>query len=129
MFGTLPAYGFLCRHVKQLKLQNVTLATSSPDRRHAIIFDDVEQGVIESLDAPYAPDAVGMICLKDSSHVFIRNCQPASDTELFLDVRGAQAKNIMLFSNDLSGVENAVLKAADVPESAVVMMANNLSQE
>lgn len=129
MFGTLPAYGFFCRHVKQLKLRNVTLATSTSDERHAIVFDDVEQGVIESLDAPYASDGAGMICLNDSSHVSIRNCQPAGGTELFLDVRGPKAKRVMLFSNDLSGVENVVLKAAEVPESAVVMKANNLSQE
>jgi len=42
MFGTLPAYGFYCRHVKNLKFQNIRLATSAADYRHAMVFDDVQ---------------------------------------------------------------------------------------
>jgi len=129
MFGTLPAYGFFCRHVKNLKLQNVRLGISTPDYRHAIVFDDVEHAVIESLDASYAPNAAGMMRLDDSNHVCIRNCQPPSDTELFLYLRGTQTKNIMLFANDLTGVKDIVHKAADVPASALVLKANYPSQE
>jgi polygalacturonase len=129
MFGTLPAYGFFCRHVKNLKFQNVKLKTSIPDHRHAIFFDDVEHAVIESLDAPYASGSAGMIHLDDSRHVYIRNCQPPTGTELFLDIRGPLTKNISLFANDLSGVKDIIHKAADTPESAVVLKANYLSQK
>jgi hypothetical protein len=129
MFGNLPAYGFFCRHVEDIKFQNVKLETSTPDHRHAIVFDDVEQAVIESFDAPYTAGAAGVISLNDSRHVYIRNCQPPTGTELFLDVRGSRTKNILLSANDLSGVKNIIRKAADTPESAVVLKANYLSQE
>jgi polygalacturonase len=129
MFGDLPAYGFFCRHVKNIKFQNIKLNTATPDHRHAIVFDDVEHVVLESLGAPYAADSAGTIRLDNSKHIYIRNCQPPADTELFLDVDGPQTKNIVLFSNDLSGVKDIVHKTSDVPESAVVLKANYLSKE
>jgi len=129
MFGDLSAYGFFCRHVKNLKFQNIKLNTSKPDHRHAIVFEDLEHVVLESFDAPYAADSAGMIRLDNSRHVYIRNCQPPAGTELFLDIHGSKTKNIVLFANDLSGVKKIVHKAADTPESAVVLKANYLSQE
>jgi hypothetical protein len=129
MFGDLSAYGFFCRHVKNLKFHNIKLKTSAPDHRYAIVFNDVEHAVVESLDAPYAADSAGMIRLDDSRHVYIRNCQPPVGTELFLDIRGPRTKNIVLFASDLSGVKEIAHKASDVPESVVVLKANYLSQE
>lgn len=41
MFGILPAYGLYGRHVRNLRLENVQLVTTSPDARPATIFDDV----------------------------------------------------------------------------------------
>jgi len=129
MFGALPAYGFFCRHVKNLRFHNVKLETSTPDHRHAIVLDDVEHADLESLDAPYAPSAAGMIRLNNSRHIYIRNCQPPSGTELFLEIQGAGTKNIWLFANDLSGVKNIAKKDADVPGSALILKANHHSQD
>ena len=50
MFGTLPAYGLYCRHIKDLKLLNVELRTVRPDQRKAIVFDDV-QDVVEAVQS------------------------------------------------------------------------------
>ncbi|MBN2269691.1 MAG: glycoside hydrolase family 28 protein [Sedimentisphaerales bacterium] len=71
MFGTLPAYGFYCRHVDNLQFQNIRLATSAPDYRHAVVFDDVHSATIDSLDAPSAPDAAEVIRLIDSTDIRI----------------------------------------------------------
>jgi hypothetical protein len=92
-------------------------------------LEDVEHTVIESLDAPYASGSAGMIHLNDSGHVYIRNCQPTTGTELFLDISGPRTKNIVLLANDLSGVKDIVNKASNTPESAVVLKANYLSQK
>ena len=51
MFGTLPAYGFYCRHVRGLRLQNVRLQTAEEDGRHAIACDDVSGLTISGLEA------------------------------------------------------------------------------
>jgi hypothetical protein len=129
MFGTLPAYGFFCRHVKGLKFQNIRLETLSEDYRYAIVFDDVDEAVIDSLDAPFASRAAGMIRCTNSQNIFIRNCRPPNLTELFLDLNGSLTKNIMLLSNDLSGVKEIANSSDDVSESALILKANQLPKE
>jgi hypothetical protein len=44
MFGELPATGFFARHVKNLEMTNVEIATEKKDARPAFWFADV-QGV------------------------------------------------------------------------------------
>ena len=39
MFGTLPAYGFYCRHVLGLQLHNIEVRPKRPDFRSALICD------------------------------------------------------------------------------------------
>jgi len=75
MFGRLSAYGLYCRHIKGLKLFNVELQLEKPDQRHAVVFEDVEDGLIDCLDAPLSPDAGEMIRLTDVKKVFIRDKQ------------------------------------------------------
>lgn len=41
-FGVLPAYGFYARHVKDLKLANITTAVQKEDLRPAAVFVDVD---------------------------------------------------------------------------------------
>lgn len=41
MFGTLPAYGFYCRHARGLRLHNLDLSVDREDGRPAIIVEDV----------------------------------------------------------------------------------------
>jgi polygalacturonase len=129
MFGTLPAYGFFCRHVNGLRFHNLRFETSAPDYRHAVVFDDVDEAVIDSVDAPFASNAAGMIRCTNSRNILIRNCQPPGGTELFIDLRGYQTKDILLLSNDLSRVKEIANLAADVPESALVLQANQLPEK
>ncbi len=75
MFGKLSAYGFYCRHVKGLKLFNVQLQLEKPDRRHAVVLEDVEDAFIDCLDAPLSPGADTMIRLTNVKKVFIRDKQ------------------------------------------------------
>jgi polygalacturonase len=129
MFGTLPAYGFFCRHVNGLTFQNVGLETSSEDYRHAIVFDDVDGTVVDSLDAPFASGAAGMIRCTNSRNILIRNCQPTNPTELFLELNGTRTKNILLLSNDLRYVRKIANSSEDVSESALFLKANQLPKK
>jgi polygalacturonase len=72
MFGKLSAYGLYCRHVKGLKLFNVQLQLEKPDQRHAVILEDVEDALIDCLDAPISPDTAKIIHFTDVKNVFIR---------------------------------------------------------
>jgi len=126
MFGTLPAYGFFCRHVTGLRFQNLRLQTSAADYRHAVVLDDVKDTVLDSIDAPFATGAAGMILCANSQDILIRNCRPPVGTELFLDLRGQQTKNILLSSNDFGRAKEISRLGADVSESALALQANHL---
>jgi polygalacturonase len=73
MFGKLSAYGFYCRHVRGLKLLNVQLQLARPDPRHALVLDDVDDALVDCLDAPHTPGAETAIQLTDVKNVFIRD--------------------------------------------------------
>jgi len=75
MFGKLSAYGLYCRHVKGLKMLNIQLQLEKPDQRHAVVFEDVEDALIDCLDAPLSPGTGEMIRLTDVKKVFIRDKQ------------------------------------------------------
>jgi hypothetical protein len=52
--GKPPAYGFFCRHARGLTFRNVRLGFEIPDRRAALITEDVEGLLIEGLEAQTA---------------------------------------------------------------------------
>lgn len=42
MFGVLPAYGFYCRHVRNITFDQAETSLASPDQRPALVTDDVD---------------------------------------------------------------------------------------
>ena len=74
MFGRrLPAYGFYCRHVKGLKLLNVQLQLTNADQRQSVVFEDVEDALIDDLTGSYPIEADSTIRLNNVKKVFIRS--------------------------------------------------------
>jgi len=124
MFGTLASYGFFCRHVNGLKLNNIRLQTSTPDLRPAVVFDDVRDAVIDSLDAPFAERAAAMMRMQDSRKIAIRNCYPPIETNVFLELAGAATDNISVYNNDLADIKKIHDIAPDVPKSVLAMWSN-----
>jgi hypothetical protein len=124
MFGKLPAYGFYCRHVKGLKLLNVQLQWEKPDQRHAVVFDDVEDALIDDLDAPGSPGTESVVRLTDARSIFVRGCRPKAGTDLFLKLDGMRSEGIILTGNDFSGAFKVLEQAPEVPKKTVSEIAN-----
>ncbi len=47
MFGSLPSYAFYLRHVKGIKMNNITITQKQADPRPAVILDDVHESEFE----------------------------------------------------------------------------------
>lgn len=124
MFGKLPAYGFYCRHIKGLKLLNVQVQTEKPDQRHALVFDDVEDVLIDCLDTPGSPGAESIARFINARDIFVRGCRPKAGTNMFLKLDGAQSEGIYLTGNDFSNVTTIVEQSSDVSKKAVSKKAN-----
>jgi polygalacturonase len=115
MFGTLPAYGFYCRHARGLQFTNLQLRTDAADLRHAMMFDDVADIDIDGLDAQFSPGAAPMIRLVNVSDAVLRNCSPSSPVDTLLRLEGDATTGIRLEKSNLERVG----KVADVsPEVA-----------
>ena len=125
MFGTLPAYGFFCRHVTGLTLQNVRLQTTESDQRHALAFDDVAASVIDALQAPFAGKAAALLSLVNSHGIAIRNCHPPAGTNVFLKLAGDKTKEVSVYDNNVAGVETMCDRGPDVAESALLQWSNH----
>jgi len=123
MFGRLPAYGFYFRHVKGLKLLNFQLQSAKGDMRHALVFEDVEDALIDGLDAACSPGASSILRLTDVKGVFVRGCRPRAGTNVFLKLQGAQSERVVLAGNDLSAVSKVAERGREVPETALSVMA------
>jgi hypothetical protein len=118
MFGTLPAYGFFCRHARGLTFSNVTLSTTAPDLRHAVLADDAENMTLDHFQAQFSPGAAPQFRMVQVRGATIRNCAPELPAGTFLRLEGETTRGISLLENDLRHVGTIVDVAPDVPKGA-----------
>lgn len=123
MFGTLPAWGLYCRHVKGLKLHNVKLQLAAADARHAVIFDDVEDLEIDGLDCAAGEKSPAAVRMIQTREVMIRGCRPKM-AGTFLKIEGKESGGIALLANDLRKAGKAVETGEDVAKDAVSAAGN-----
>lgn len=124
MFGRLPAYGFYCRHVRGLKLLNVQTGLAGEDGRHAVVFEDVDDAVVDGLDAAYSNKAASLLRLTDVRNVTVRDCTAPTGTSLFVKIEGANSNSIALIGNDLRRAKKVAELAEEVAETAISAAAN-----
>lgn len=87
MFGTLPAWGFYCRHVEGIRFENVTLRVKGRDYRPALVCDDVRKLQLDRfrvLSAGSEP----VIVLSDVTDAVIRNSPAPSASRRFIECIG-----------------------------------------
>ena len=121
MFGTLPAFGFYCRHVDGLRFSNIQLRTAAPDLRYAMVLDDVEELAIDGLDAYSWPDGAPVLGLVQTRGAIIRGCKHHDKAGIFIKIAGEKSHNILLIGNDLSNNGGEIELATDVPKDALTV--------
>ena len=99
MFGTLPAYGFFCRHVRNLRLDGVETRFAREDLRPALVCYDVED---LELDGCRLEARRSVVRLRDVRGALIRGCRTAGAAELFLEAE--RSRQISLIGNDFTAV-------------------------
>jgi polygalacturonase len=124
MFGTLPAWGLYCRHVRGLKLNNVKLMLAAADARHAVVFDDVEALDIEGLDCAYSAGAAPLVKMVRTRAVTIRGCRPVAPGGVFLKLEGKESAGIALLANDLRQAGKWLDADPNAPKDALAQTGN-----
>jgi len=80
-FGIIPAYGFFIRHVKGLKMHDVTVSFLNNDERSPFILDDVKDAAFRNIEAQKMAQVPAFI-LNNVNNFTIRNSSGLKDTQI-----------------------------------------------
>ena len=119
MFGTLPAWGLYCRHVRGLTFRKLTLSTAQPDLRHALVFDDVQALTLDGFEVASAKGAAPLVRMANVRKATLRGLSPARPADVLLRLEGKDTRGIALRDSDLSRVRRVATFADGAPESAL----------
>lgn len=77
-FGPTPSSGFFIRHLKNIEMSHVEIASSRPDPRPALWLEDVQRADFYAITAPPKPNFV----LRKVTDLSILSSRAAKDTKL-----------------------------------------------
>jgi len=118
MFGSLPAAGFYCRHVKNLRLLDTSVAFERDEVRPALVCDDVEGLRVSDFGAP---NSNPVMVLRDTRDAWIESNRAPQGNEVYLRLEGKQTDRISIAANDLRASERPIDLGSDVrPDSVFV---------
>ena len=125
MFGTLPAYGFYCRHVDGVTFRNVEVGFASPDLRPALVCDDVQHLVADGFQGQSVAEGSPLLVLKNVQGALIRGSVAPEGCAAFLHVEKG-CERVTLLANDLSGAKIASTFAEGVEKELLHQDSNRL---
>ncbi len=102
MFGTLPAYGFFCRHVRGIRFDGVRTAAAEPDERPALVCHDVRG--LDVSGSSFAARGTA-VRLRQVDGALFHGCRIEAPVGLFLEAH--ESKGISLIGNDLAQAQEA----------------------
>jgi polygalacturonase len=128
MFGNLPAYGFYCRHVEGLRMENVDLALDSTDQRPAMVFEDVQGLDLDGLtERRPGQTSAPLLVLRDVREAGVQNCRASAGVAAFIRLEGATAQ-VSAVGNDLSRVRQPFQFAAGLDSTVLFQSGNRLGK-
>jgi polygalacturonase len=116
MFGTLPAFGFYCRHVRGLRLEQVQVSHETADDRPALVFEDVDGLTVSGFESSNSDP---LLVLRNSRSALLLGNRAPEGNRVYLRAEGSGTRNILLASNDLTGCEMPVERGPGVSRDAV----------
>lgn len=104
-FGPLvPAYGIWARHVKGLKLKNVSFRLAANDQRPAFVCEDGSDIELNGWVLPETSGATSVIRLENVAGALIRHVRAKGTAGDFVQVKGAGSKDIRVLKSRLTKI-------------------------
>ena len=105
-FGPIiPAYGVWARHVKGLKLKNITFRLKTNDLRPAFICEDGKDIELTGWSIPQTSGAQAIIRLENVEGAKISKVHVKGSADAFVRVEGMESKGIKLSKNKTPGIK------------------------
>jgi polygalacturonase len=128
MFGILPAYGFYCRHVRNLAMRNVETRFVGAEERPALFCDDVEELEMAGSKLACASEAEPAVHLSNVKGAMLHGCRALAGARTWLRLRGDRSEHISVIGNDLAAVGQALDIGQEVARDAVFLDANRVQK-
>lgn len=119
MFDNLSSYGLFCRHINNLKMNNVECYTLSPDLRPAFYFEGIKGLTLTDIQADYFNGEHALIKMKDTSKALLRNILASEKCNTLLQIDGVKTKNIRISEMDSSNYKKLVDFDIEVEQNEV----------
>lgn len=124
MFGRLPAYGLYARHVRGLRLVDVSFTSREVQQTPAVLCDQVKDLEIASLQADAPCENASILSLDEVQTAWLREIQVKLPAQTFLHVSGSTSSGILVSQCDLRKAKQPVSATASFPLAELVMAGN-----
>jgi hypothetical protein len=115
-----PAYGLYARNVRGLHLQNVRFDYEQPDARPAMVFDHVEDALVNGFSAKGSPDSA-LLRFVNTKDVLLTGARLLTPAPAFITVAGALSDGIIVDGGDLRKAAKTTLLEDGAAEKSVVV--------
>jgi hypothetical protein len=119
MFGRLPAYGFYCRHARNMRFEGVEVGTLTPDARPSLVCEDVDSFRLSGWSALTAAGPV--LRFENVRDALVQGCSGPQQGSVFLKVGGKDTASIRLTGNAAIPTARLFETAPEVPPGAVTI--------
>jgi len=103
--GVFPSYALYARNVRGLTLNNVRFDLTAPDLRPAVVLDHVEDAAITGLNVQGVKGSESALRFISSKDVLLTAPRLTAPAPVFLQVEGADSRNIIVDGGDYSKAE------------------------
>ena len=118
MFGALPSYGFYCRHVEGLTMENIDLSYDSPDLRPALYLNDVNDSRISDLKAFHEAGTESLIVIDSSKNIVIRDCNTLRKTVILANIKN-RSTGISFINNNTLNINKIYKSDSSINKSEI----------
>jgi polygalacturonase len=108
--------GATIKEAKNIEFHNVRITTKEGP---SVTTERVSQIEFDGLKTLNPLTSAPVLSLSNTKGVFIHNCSPVTGTDLFLQLTGAQTKEIIIKSNNFKNVKKVVAMTDDVISATV----------
>jgi polygalacturonase len=121
-FGPIiPAYGVWARHVKGLKLKNITFRIKNNDLRPVFVCEDGKDIEMTGWNLPATNGAESIVRLENVDGAIISNNDVKGESAIFVKVEGENSRAVRVTKNKTGSIKKTIDVAADVKPGASVL--------
>lgn len=116
MFENLPAYGFYCRNVEELHLNNLTMYSPDEETRPAMAFDRVNELELFSVKAKVNYKTTPMMHFRNVKNVIASFCRSIGMGNVLFETEVNTCENLYLANNILQNGQTERINVQALPD-------------